>query len=613
MTGNQHADNTPWKSRFRTSTAVMTAIAKAAPARGIATSNISGTFQIHAWDVPSGEMKQITRSPTGKIFAWISSDGRWIYYLNDEKGNEIGHLVRVPYDGGEFEDITPELPPYTCFDFSVSPNGSRIAYTVADQSGITSYSQDLDSAGDLRKPQRIFHSAKVIRGPVLSYDGTIAVVASAEQSSVQDYELRAFDLESGKQLCELWDGDGSSLVHLRFSPAAGDTRLVGTASKSGSVRPILWNPRTGERVDITLPNLEGDVMPVDWSPDGQTLLLLRYNRAEQQLYAINLEKEELTKLNHPRGTYGIRLGLGCYFASNSEIFAQWQDSTHPSQLISLNSTTGKKEKTVLPASDVPEGHPWRSVSFDSSDGQSIQAWIGTPDGAGPFPTILHTHGGPEAVVTDEFNPSAQAWIDHGFAFVTVNFRGSTTFGRDFQAKIWGNPGHWEIEDLAAAREWLVSQGIADPKRILLTGTSYGGFNTLMGLGKKPELWAGGMANVTVADWAMMYEDANDALKSYIAALFGGPPSEKKEQYRKSSPISYAEHIQAPILVMQGRNDTRTPARQLEAFEARLKELGKSIEVHWFDAGHIRGSVDADIERQEMMLAFANKVVEGLDQ
>jgi dipeptidyl aminopeptidase/acylaminoacyl peptidase len=238
----------------------------------------------------------------------------------------------------------------------------------------------------------------------------------------------------------------------------------------------------------------------------------------------------------------------------------------------------------------------------------IQGWLGLPEGQGPFPTILHTHGGPESVMTERYLPESHAWMDHGFAFLTINYHGSTTFGRDFQEKIWGNVGYWEMEDLAAARNWLVSEGISQPDGILLTGWSYGGYNTLMGLSKWPDLWAGGMAGIAVSDWTMMYEDSADTLRGYQVALFGGTPQEKPEQYRISSPITYAENVKAPILIIQGRNDTRTPARPIEVYEQKLKELGKPIEVHWFEAGHLGAGIEQDIQHLEIMLRFAYRVL-----
>jgi dipeptidyl aminopeptidase/acylaminoacyl peptidase len=233
-----------------------------------------------------------------------------------------------------------------------------------------------------------------------------------------------------------------------------------------------------------------------------------------------------------------------------------------------------------------------------------------PDGSGPFPTILETHGGPDSAITDSYAPNSQMWLDHGFAFLSINYRGSTTFGKRFEEQIWHDLGHWEVEDIAAARDWLIDQGIAIPDAILLTGWSYGGYLTLQALGTKPELWAGGMAGIAIADWAVQYEDTADMLRGYQEALFGGTPAQQPARYAASSPITYAEQVRAPVLIIQGRNDTRTPARPIEMYEAKMKRLGKTISVHWFETGHLGSFAQTDlaIQHQEMMLRFAYSVL-----
>jgi dipeptidyl aminopeptidase/acylaminoacyl peptidase len=258
--------------------------------------------------------------------------------------------------------------------------------------------------------------------------------------------------------------------------------------------------------------------------------------------------------------------------------------------------------------DAPGGRPWRSITFPSTNGVTIQSWLATPAGDGPFPTILHIHGGPTAVMTERYSPEAQAYLDHGFAFLSINYRGSITFGKTFEEAIWGNLGQWEVDDLAAARDWLVENNIANPGAILLTGDSYGGYLTLQGLGKRPELWAGGMATVAIADWVLMYEDQAETLRGYQRALFGGTPEEKPEAHRAASPITYAEALNAPILVIQGSNDTRCPARQMQVYEEKLKQLGKQIHVHWFDAGHGSYQNEQNIAHQELKLRFAYQVL-----
>ena len=260
-------------------------------------------------------------------------------------------------------------------------------------------------------------------------------------------------------------------------------RVLAKTNRSGAFRPVIWNPRTGERLDFPLPELAGEVTPIDWSPDSQRILVSQFDQAVQQLQLIDVATGASTRLDHPAGTYGFRAAYGIYFASDSEIFSQWQDSSHPLQVIALDCATGKQTRTVLAAQAAPTGHPWRSVTFTSSDGQAIQGWLGLPDGVGPHPTILEMHGGPHRVRANAFLESSQAWLDHGFAFLSINYRGSIGFGREFQDKILGDLGHWEIEDMVAARDWLMQQGIARTDQILLTGRSYGGYAHPHGLGQ----------------------------------------------------------------------------------------------------------------------------------
>jgi dipeptidyl aminopeptidase/acylaminoacyl peptidase len=257
---------------------------------------------------------------------------------------------------------------------------------------------------------------------------------------------------------------------------------------------------------------------------------------------------------------------------------------------------------------VPPGHAWKSVTFPSSDGTIIQAWLSLPEGEGPFPTILHTHGGPTGVMNETFSASAQAWVDHGFAFLTVNYRGSTTFGKVFQNQIVGDLGHWEVEDVRAALDWLITHGIAERGRILKTGYSYGGYMTLMCMGRLPEYFAGGMAGIAIADWNLMYEDQAPTLRGYQVALFGGTPETQGEQYRISSPITYLENVKAPILIIQGRNDTRCPVRQMQVYLDKAKELHKDIRIEWFNAGHGSMNVEESIHHQKLMIDFAYEVL-----
>ena len=120
----------------------------------------------------------------------------------------------------------------------------------------------------------------------------------------------------------------------------------------------------------------------------------------------------------------------------------------------------------------------------------MHVFIAEPPAQAPHPTIFIVHGGPSSHDQDAFYPGVQAWVDHGFAVVLANYRGSTGYGKEWRDAIVGRVGLTELEDLAKVYNRVIADGIADPKRIVLSGGSWGGYLTLLGLGTQPDrgLW-----------------------------------------------------------------------------------------------------------------------------
>ena len=611
-------DHNDWKQRFRVPQVLTSAVAWSSPSRGIVATNRSDTYQLYCWDVPTGHLTQLTHRPEGVVQGMLSPDGQFAYYFDDQHGKEIGHFVRVPYrsytgdsrSGAQDDgfDITPSLPPFSLPSspgaLAVSRSGGRLALVAAHGGAFHLYAIDAQADGGLLAPRPIWQSARDLLSPIVSCNGDIVVIATDEQTGNGRFELRAFDLEHGEQLAELSDGSESSLEPIAFCPVSGDHRLVAVTNRTGIETLFLWDPVSGERTDLTWPELVGATRAFDWSRDGSRIVLRCLAQARQQFYIYDVASRALTRLAHPSGTY-----RNAYFGSDEEIFVHHSDATHPTQLVALDAATGALRRTLLAAGAVPAGHPWRSIAFTSSDRQPIQGWLAVPNGRGPFPTVIEAHGGPFIVQTDAFSPSSQAWVDHGFAYLTVNYRGSTTFGRAFQEQITGNPGLWEVEDLAAARDWVVRERIADPTRIFLTGGSYGGYLTLQALGRKSELWAAGMTVSPITDWRQVYTEASDAMRVGVAAFFGGAPDDKPEQYEASSPITSVASVRVPVFVIQGLNDSRTPAKPTEEYARQMQAAGKQIDLHWYETGHLGGllQIEEGIRHQELMLVFARRI------
>jgi dipeptidyl aminopeptidase/acylaminoacyl peptidase len=613
--GSRPTTGMPWKDRFHAPAIILSQIAIDAPNVGLVTTNATGVAQLHRWDTATGELTQLTHEPSGRIFGQLSPDGRWVAWLQDTGGNEIGHWVVVPVDGGEQVDLSPGLAPYSSEEIAFGRSGG-VAFITAADDRLAVRAGTMGKDGHVADLRLVHQTAAGLAGLAMTADSAMVAFSSSYRSTGLEYSILTADTATGEAGPELWDGPDTSVTAHSFAPGHDDHRLLATTNRSGRERALVWDPTSGERRDLPDDAPDGDILGLDWSPDGRELLLCRIDQAEHRLLVWNLETDAIRVLDHPRGALlgWLRFGASYFRPDGREIVCRWEDFGEPRRLIGLDPASGRQTRTILASGVVPPGRPFRSVTFPSADGTRIQAWLGVPDGDPPYAVVLETHGGPTSATFPTFSPGAQAFLDHGYAVLSVNYRGSTTFGREFEHAIWGRLGQLELEDMAAARTWLIENGIASANRILLTGWSYGGYLTLLGLGRQPDLWAGGMAGIAIADWEMNYEDSADTLRSYQRMLFGGDPGEKRDAMRAGSPLTYVDDVRAPVLIIQGRNDTRTPARPIERYVERLQARGHPVEIEWFDAGHVGSGTDNElsIRHQALMLDYAAKIAAAPD-
>ncbi|QFG23262.1 prolyl oligopeptidase family serine peptidase [Actinomadura sp. WMMB 499] len=593
-------DEERWKARFRAARISLPRWARDAPDRSVYRSNVTGTWEIYTWDRASGARRQVTDRPNGTWMGGVDPSGTWVWWFADTDGDEFGVWKRVRFDAGEDADedggggagsvpAVPGLEPSYPSGLSLGASGLAVVGRTTE-AGNTIH---LCRPG--AEPEVLYHHAEDAHVAALSRDETLIAIGHSEHGDSRHMALRVVRPD-GSAVADLWDGPGKGVYGAGFAPVAGDARLLVNHERRGRDETLIWDPVAGTEREIVL-DLPGEV-GADWYPDGTALLVSHSHEARDELYRYDLGTDELTRIDTPRGVIG-----GADVRPDGTVEFSWSSAAEPPV---IRSTSGAVVLTP-PGPAAPPSVPVEDAWVDGPGGR-IHALVSKPDdgSAGPYPTVFDVHGGPTAQDDDSFVASAAAWVDHGFAVVRVNYRGSTGYGSEWRDAIEGRVGLTELEDIKAVRDWAVSSGLADPERLVLTGGSWGGFLTLLGIGTQPDDWSVGVAAVPVADYVSAYEDEMEGLQAFDRSLFGGSPAEVPDRYRESSPITYVERVKAPVLILAGENDPRCPIRQIDNYLGRLGELGRPHEVYRYDAGHGSLVVEERITQMAAEIDFARK-------
>jgi dipeptidyl aminopeptidase/acylaminoacyl peptidase len=569
-------------------------------------------FSLAVWDGSSRELRALDY-PSTTFVTTVTADGRWVLDLLDPTGSEVGHLHATPAEGGAARDLTPGFEDYVVRGIDVTADGRFVILTTANQLGFAVWQVDLDCE---LEPRLLFRSEAEAWLAIPSADGSLVAVETTDHCpGVRRFAVTVVAVATGEIVATLSDGPAGPVRRIAFSDVAGDTRLLVSTERSGFARPAIWDPVTGARYDIEVAGRAGDVIALDWDAASGRVLMLHVDQGLHQLLEHDLSAGQTRSVPHPPGAYAdfdvadhFPVIFSSHYAPDGAlrlVRSRWDTPIHI-----LEARGSEPAEVVLPPARVPAGTSLESHDLVSRDGTHVQLWAGRPAQSRPLGAILELHGGPNLVTVDRYDPAAQAWIEAGFMFASLNYRGSVTFGREFREGFWGHVGDREIEDTAAAVAWLTGTGGADPAAIFITGASYGGFMTLLSLGRLPELFRGGLAHVALADWVAAYADMTPALQVSARTFIGADLADDPDRWVRASPVSYVGSVRAPAWLNQGAHDTRTPPLQARRYADALRDAGGDVLIELFDGGHMPGGLAALRHDQERMLELVSRALRG---
>jgi dipeptidyl aminopeptidase/acylaminoacyl peptidase len=223
----------------------------------------------------------------------------------------------------------------------------------------------------------------------------------------------------------------------------------------------------------------------------------------------------------------------------------------------------------------------KPVRYTARDGLVIRGYLTLPKGvpAKNLPVIINPHGGPWARDNWGYNPEVQFLANRGYAVLQMNFRGSTGYGRKFLEASFKQWGLAMQDDITDGVEWLIKEGIADPKRVAIYGASYGGYATLMGITKTPDLYAAAVDYVGVSNMFSFMKTIPPYWKPFLEMMteMVGDAEKDKAQLTATSPALNADKIKTPLFVAQGAKDPRVVKAESDQMVEALKKRGVAVD------------------------------------
>ena len=509
-----------------------------------------------------------------------------------------GRLWRQAVAGGAPRAITPAFG--ACASPTPSPDDRWLAYVFSYEraDGLALVPSDGSNW-----PRQLAKDSDFVMQPVWSPTGdALAYIAWDHPNMPWDgTELRLLHLDmaagGGPRVRErqtLAGDAGTSIFQPQFSP---DGRwLTYISDESGFGQLYALELATGERQQLThdkaehgAPGWRQGIRRYGWVGDGDVIYILRGEAGFQSLCRLDWATQRVRRIDTLASYSDVsEVAVG---ANEWQVAIIASDSRRPTRLLRRvpgGSRIVRRSSTEsIPRAELSKAEP---VQFPGHDGETVYGLYYAPtnphyEGVGQPPLIVHAHGGPTGQQSAGYNAAAQFYATRGYAFLTVNYRGSTGYGRAYMLKLRGNWGIYDTEDCAAGARYLAEQGLADAERFVIYGGSAGGFTVLNSLVTMPGFYAAGVNLFGVSNHFLLATETHKFEERYLDSMLG-PLPEAAAIYRERSPVFQAERIADPLLIFQGSIDEVVPPNQSELVVEVLKRRGVPHEYHLYEGeGH----------------------------
>ena len=549
------------------------------------------------------EGTEARRFATGRLARWglyqvWLADNRHFAYVRDLTGDENTRIYIQDSDDPAKppRELTPWPGVKSYIESSLDPRGTHLYFGTnrRDASAFDLFEAEI-ATGATRELAR---NPGDVTQWVLDIDGSLggrvrAVDAETSGDRVFEVleqgawrEVRRWDREADAGVLALDRARGVAVMN---SSIGRDTiAVVRLALATGREETIFEDAR----VDVNFTHVRSGTAQVFGArivPD--------YPHTQVLDAALDAELKRALQARFPTGLHGFTFGNADLALQNLLVFPATDDGQRTllfdragSRFITLDDRTADPEIRALVAE--------QPIRYAAADGTVIHGYLLRPVGAEGkrVPLVVSVHGGPwtrdywtsRRLVSD--HSSAQFLANRGYAVLMVNYRGSRGYGRKFMNAAERKLGTLSQDDIADGVRWAIREGIADPKRVAITGGSFGGYSVYMNLLRSPELYACGISVVGVANWPRALESFPPYWKNFTHLFhrFYGDPRNPADRalLESQSPVHQITKIDVPLLVIHGANDVRVMKQDSDDVVAALKTAGRPVDYLLFsDEGH----------------------------
>ena len=586
-------------------------------------------------DLGTRESKVVASDPDWDIAApfWVNNN-RLVFSIAKGKDatleeNRGGGLFAINKDATGFRKLVPTIK---------EAQGNNIAYkpySVLQRVGLESNElfvvnnergQDADfGASDVfrldttngRAKLLTFNNPGKVSSWLLDHAGVIRVATSLSVEPVskrikQTVFHRATEQDAWKPLHEAYLDEGQAMQAMAFDFDNTTLFVSGRFNGRDKAAAFTWN---------FAKNAVGDMIadhPLVDIDDGMIVDTL-----QKKLVGLTVEDMKPETIFFDADYAKLQASLNASFPGQRVNF-QWRGkravvSTTGDQntgAVYLFDTERKVMEPLYVARPALEGKKLSAqtvITYTARDGLSIPAYLTLPEGLAPkaLPLVAYIHGGPHSRDSFGYDPTTQVLASRGYVVLQPQFRMSTGFGWKHHKAGWKQWGLAMQDDVTDGVAHLVKQGIVDPTRVCIIGASYGGYATMFGLAKDPDLYQCGVNWVGVTDVKMLFtvawSDMGGPYMNNMGRLMHGDPKTDEAYFQKSSAIENADRIKAPVLMAYGSEDVRVPLIHGEKMRDKLLKQGNTVEwIVMTGEGHNWTKEANRVRFGEVMVAFIDK-------